>query len=35
MKAVVKLKSDVCFEATTGSGHKVIMDGPEESGGKN
>ena len=32
---MVKLKSDVCFEATTGSGHKVIMDGPEESGGKN
>ncbi len=35
MKAQVKLRSDVCFEATTGTGHTVIMDGPEESGGKN
>ena len=35
MKAVVKLISDVCFEATTGTGHKIIMDGPEQSGGKN
>lgn len=35
MKAVVNLKSDVCFEGITGTGHKVIMDGPEESGGKN
>ena len=35
MKATVKLRSDVCFEGTTGTGHQVIMDGPEESGGKN
>jgi putative redox protein len=35
MKAVVNLKSDVCFEGITGTGHKVTMDGPEESGGKN
>lgn len=35
MKAQIKLRSDVCFEGTTETGHKVIMDGPEESGGKN
>jgi len=34
MKAQIKLRSDVCFEGTTGSGHQVVMDGPEESGGK-
>ena len=35
MKTVVKLKSQVCFQATTGTGHDIIMDGPEASGGKN
>ena len=35
MRAVVKLKSDVCFQATTGTGHEIIMDGPPEAGGKN
>lgn len=35
MKVLVNLKSGVCFQAVTGSGHEVIMDGPEESGGRN
>ena len=35
MKAIIKLKSGVCFEATTGTGHKIVMDGPQESGGQN
>ena len=35
MKAQIKLRSGVCFEGTTGTGHQVTMDGPEESGGKN
>ncbi len=35
MKAQVSLRSGVCFEAVTGTGHTIIMDGPEESGGKN
>ncbi len=35
MKAQIKLRSGVCFEGTTGTGHQVIMDGPEESGGEN
>lgn len=35
MKAAVSLKSGVCFEATTGTGHTIVMDGPEESGGSN
>ena len=35
MKAQVSLRSDVCFEAVTGTGHTIIMDGPEQSGGKN
>lgn len=35
MKAQVNLRSDVCFEAVTGTGHTIVMDGPEESGGKN
>ena len=35
MKTIVNLKSDVCFQATTGTGHEIIMDGPQEAGGKN
>ena len=35
MKTIVKLNSDVCFQATTGTGHEILLDGPEESGGKN
>ena len=35
MKAQITLLSDVCFEGKTGTGHTVVMDGPEESGGKN
>ena len=35
MTTIVTLKSGVCFEATTSTGHTVIMDGPSDSGGEN
>ena len=35
MKANVVWKGEVKFEAESGSGHKVIMDGPPDSGGQN
>lgn len=35
MKATVTWKHDTAFSATTGTGHNVWMDGPEEKGGKN
>ena len=35
MKTVVSWKGDVAFEGKSESGHKVIIDGPPEAGGKN
>ncbi len=35
MEAVVKYLGKVSFEAKAGSGHTVIIDGPEEAGGEN
>lgn len=35
MKATVKWQDGVSFEATSGSGHKVLMDGPPDQGGRN
>lgn len=35
MKATVAWKGDALFEATTESGHTLIIDGPPDQGGKN
>ncbi len=35
MKASVVWKGEVQFEAESGSGHKVVMDGPPDLGGRN
>ena len=35
MKAKLKWIKDVQFELESGSGHKIIMDGPESAGGTN
>jgi len=35
MKATITWKEDAMFEGASGSGHTVIMDGPENAGGKN
>lgn len=35
MKASINWRGDAMFEGTSGSGHRVIMDGPESAGGKN
>ena len=35
MKAKVTWQSEVCFEAESGSGHRVLMDGPPDHGGQN
>jgi putative redox protein len=35
MQAVVTMGKGVQWEGMSGSGHRVIMDGPEEAGGKN
>jgi putative redox protein len=35
MKARVKWVEDVTFVGESGSGHAVVMDGPQESGGHN
>jgi putative redox protein len=34
MRATVKWLDGVSFEGTSGSGHKVIMDGPPDAGGQ-
>lgn len=34
MQANVVWQQDVCFKGVSGTGHEVIMDGPEEKGGK-
>jgi len=35
MKARIKWAQDAMFIGESGSGHAVVMDGPEESGGRN
>ena len=35
MKAKITWKGDVAFQADSGSGHSVMMDGPPDHGGKN
>ncbi len=35
MQVSLKLKQDAAFEITSGSGHQLIVDGPESVGGKN
>lgn len=35
MKATIKWLEEAMFEGESGSGHKVIMDGPEHAGGRN
>lgn len=35
MKAVVKWVDNVMFVGESGSGHAVVMDGPEDHGGRN
>lgn len=35
MKAEIRWQGDVAFEATSGSGHKVMVDGPPDHGGQN
>ena len=34
MKATIKWAGDVSFEATSGTGHKVMIDGPPDQGGQ-
>ena len=34
MKATIELQQNVCFKATSGSGHTIVMDGPPEHGGQ-
>jgi len=35
MKAQIHWRGDACFEAHSGSGHSLVMDGPPEHGGDN
>ncbi len=35
MDATIEWKGDFCFEARSGSGHTIVMDGPPEHGGAN
>lgn len=35
MKAKIELQQNVCFKATSGSGHEIVMDGPPDFGGEN
>lgn len=35
MKVAVEWNGDVAFTATTDSGHRIAMDGPEDHGGRN
>lgn len=35
MKATISWKDGVSFEAQSGSGHSVVMDGPPDLGGRN
>lgn len=35
MKAEIAWKGDVCFEATSETGHTIVLDGAPEAGGQN
>lgn len=35
MKAEIRWREEVCFEAESGSGHRVVIDGPPDHGGRN
>ena len=35
MKAMVQWQSEVCFLARSETGHQLLLDGPEEAGGRN
>lgn len=35
MKAEIQWRGEVCFEAKSGSGHSVLVDGPPDHGGRN
>ena len=35
MKAMVQWQGEVCFLATSETGHQLLLDGPEEAGGQN
>ncbi|KAF0807350.1 hypothetical protein A6D6_00902 [Alcanivorax xiamenensis] len=35
MKAVVEWQGEACFQAESGSGHTILMDGPPDHGGQN
>ena len=35
MKAMVQWQGEVCFLARSETGHKLLLDGPEEAGGQN
>lgn len=35
MKAEIRWQGAACFEAESGSGHRLLMDGPPEHGGRN
>lgn len=35
MQATIRWQGNVCFEAESGTGHTVLMDGPAEHGGEN
>jgi len=35
MKATVQWQGDVCFLATSETGHQLLLDGPDEAGGQN
>ena len=35
MKAMVHWQGEVCFLATSETGHQLLLDGPEEAGGQN
>lgn len=35
MHATIRWQGNVCFEAESGTGHKMLMDGPPDHGGEN
>lgn len=35
MQATIRWQGNVCFEAESGSGHKILIDGPPDHGGEN
>lgn len=35
MQATVRWAGNVSFEAESGTGHRIVMDGPEDQGGEN